>query len=402
MYKLFYISNLICIIFKFFIFFLFSNKNIKMTSQINDNIKMIQNELNLITKSLNQYEIERAKTMIYPYYDGGLIQIILYYVRKYKLPIELKDEIKNINKNDNNNKNTNNTNNTNNNTLLNICQKSYDNKNKPDLISSVYNDLFIEQYLNNYYFLNKPYDFNTIMEELRSNSNGSETSSSSLRPILLGLIALNEKPTLGGINKNKLNGYIIFVNKLAIKIIRNLDKQNISSEYYIVAWLYQLLNSSMIADAQELYYNIVYNLLNKYSNNNNELLTIDSYNSSNNYFHNWICYALIQDYFSNQDNTVYFHQKFLKESSSIKKLTIESFSNDNTEKKEKNKKDNKHKKGKKGKKDKDKKDKKGEKEKPSLIKFIMYCIIFAVLLLVGTFCIINFWSFMLKKFLQSK
>ena len=371
-----------------------------MEIQIKNNIQMIKNELNNIPILLNTFENERTKTMIYPYYDGGLIQLILYYIRKYNLPIQLPDVINSINPN-------------NTNTLLNICLKSYDRFNiKPDLISTMYDNLFSEEYLKNYFFYNKPYDFNIVMEEFRANTSESIVLPSMLEPILIALIALNQNPAIGNIDKNKLNGYMVYVNKIAIGIIKEFDKKNMFIDYYKIVWLYQFLNPTLIKNNQELYYNIVYNLLTRYSSLNNNLIVIDSESTSNNYFYNWICFGIIKDYFSNQENEIYFQQQFLKESSNqqMNQLTtkpktkkiIEGFENEKNNEKE-NKKNKKvsrkepRKEPRKEDKDKDKKDK-----DVSLFKFILYCIILAILLFLGTLCIIYFWSFMIKKFLQSK
>jgi hypothetical protein len=72
----------------------------------------------------------------YPFYDGGLTPVVLYYIRKYGLDINLPSPIEKIKGN----------------TLLSICKNFYSNKVKPELI--VPNevgvvDLFEEDYFTN-------------------------------------------------------------------------------------------------------------------------------------------------------------------------------------------------------------------------------------------------------------
>ena len=66
----------------------------------NDNIKIMKEHLSTTIQDLELIFINREKNRLnevkYPFYDGGLTPIVIYYTRKYKLPIKFTTFIDNI------------------------------------------------------------------------------------------------------------------------------------------------------------------------------------------------------------------------------------------------------------------------------------------------------------------
>ena len=149
-------------------------------------------------------ELDRLKNVKYPFYDGGLTPIVLYYSRKYKLPLNSPTFIKNIKGK----------------TIVEICNNFYLNSSLPGLSANLnlnlnltnenMDDLFEKDYLKTYYFKKKFYNFDVIFntfkdlyEKKQLNQEGDFYWSEDLPNILLALLILKENPSLGiKINEN--------------------------------------------------------------------------------------------------------------------------------------------------------------------------------------------------------
>jgi hypothetical protein len=156
-------------------------------SYISDSIQ----DLELLFFNNEQYRLKKIKS---PFYDGGLTPIVLYYTRKYKLPIKFPIFIENIKGN----------------TLFEITSNFYPyNMNRIDLESTEY-DLFSSQYIKNYYFSNTFYDikvvynkFKGLYESKQLNQTGEFYWMYEITNVLLSFLAVKEKKSIG-VNDNDM------------------------------------------------------------------------------------------------------------------------------------------------------------------------------------------------------
>jgi hypothetical protein len=368
---------------------------------------MINKELDNLTNLFNSIENERQNGLVVPIYDGGLTQTIVYFNKKYNISIGnvfnlkgnniLKKRFLDIPGN----------------TLLEICNNSFGNmSSKPELWTDKKNDMFIETYLKKYYFNNEFYDFESVMNDFRSiktnenmpkkNTYGAKISDvpidpdprlntpewiSSLPLLLLGVLALKEKPSLGLKNQSNLQTYTVYINKIVDDFISGYKNKK-SPDYFFVLWVNQLINKDSTS-IKNSYYDVVNNLLKEYTTNGNNIIKLDYGNNSLTDFHyNLMCFGIIKDYFLKVDNQLYFFQRSMKSEKFTNLNMIEGFEDNNENKK--NKKNTKND----GKKETKKSNKK--KREVSTSKFLLYCLIFGIIVLLGTVSIIIFWKIIIN------
>jgi len=207
---------------------------------------------NYVKASINDAELvfysreqERLKEVKYPYYDGGVSPIVIYYSRKYNLPMVLPTFLKNISGK----------------TIPQISNNFYSNSNLNvgTLNLSIDNedeDLFKKDYLKNYYFLNKFYNFNVVFvqfkdlyEKKQLNLDGIFLWVEELPNILLALLILKEKPSLG------------------IKLTDNLESSNSNSVDNLNTNTSSPQNTQKIEDKFSLYYDYIKEITEKYLSN---------------------------------------------------------------------------------------------------------------------------------------
>lgn len=366
----------------YFIYQIFSFYVVNLNIKMDDFMTMIDKELNNLVKVFNNIETNRqTETIIY---DGGLTQTIVYFNQKYNI------RIGSINIPGN--------------TLLEISNNSFNNINpKPDLITNNKNDMFIDIYLKKYYFNNSFYNFADVMNEFRSTKSNETVKQkdstlkgvklvdtpvdpdpristpiwiSMLQSVLLGILALQEKPSLGLKNANELQPYIIYINKIVDDFISGY-KNKTEINYFFVLWVNQLVNKNS-TNIKNTYYDTINYLLKEYTKNDGNMIKLDyGDNELINYHYNLMCFGIIKDYFLSEENKLYFYQRSMK-SEKFKNinLSIEGFEN----KEENNKKEK----------------KKNKEERISTSKFLLYCLIFGCVLLLGTSSVIIFWKILIN------
>jgi hypothetical protein len=320
-------------------------------------------------------EQQRLKKIKFPFYDGGLTPIVIYYTRKYKLPIKFPVFIENIKGN----------------TLFEITSNFYPyNMYRMNLETPEY-DLFLTQYIKNYYFSNTFYDikvvynkFKGLYEAKQLNQYGQFHWMDEITNVLLSFIAVKEKKSIG-INDNDIKSfdeYIEFVKEITEEYIINYPNKS-DEEYIINFWIYQLLNPTSKAIKSEGIV-LVNSLIKKRTQR--KLWDVE-------YILNWIFYGLIKDYLSSPSNL----DNFLK-TYSLKEITrglvYEAFSNPDSELKSKSKSKLKMKKTSKNKsKSKNKKTNKSKKTKEiSGWKTIMIWILLPLVVFLGIRLMMFFWS----------
>jgi hypothetical protein len=269
-------------------------------------------------------EQHRLKKIKFPFYDGGLTPIVIYYTRKYELPIKFPNFIENIKGN----------------TLFQITSNFYPyNMDRLNLETKEF-DLFSIQYVKNYYFSNSFYDikvvynkFKGLYESKQLNQDGGFYWMDEITNVLLSFIAVNEKKSIG-INDNDIknfNQYLEFVKEITEEYMINYPNKS-DDEFITNFWIYQLLNPTSKAIKSEGII-LVNSLLKK---------RIPNKLWNDDYIINWIYYGLIKDYLSSPSNL----DDFLK-TYSLKQITkglvYEGFSNSNSNSKSKNKSKNKSK-----------------------------------------------------------
>jgi hypothetical protein len=311
-----------------------------ITTQTNESIQLSKEYISNFIQDLELIfigrEMERLKNVRYPFYDGGLTPIIMYYTRKYKIPIKFPSFLENIKGN----------------TLFEICSNfypySYDRLN---LKSE--NDLFREEFLKNYYFNNLYYDIKIVMNSFKNNydnknmNSGDFTWVSNLPNLLLSIMALKEKPSIGikintvkndpSSNSNSqgqgqdttsiINSYYDYVKELTEKyLINSFSKKTIN--YIKVFCLYQMMepNSPVIEKEGSLLVN--------YLLKSRKLKNLWTINRAS-YIDNWLMYGLIKDYFTQHFN-YFISQYSLKDISLI--YIEEGFANPKKKSKNKSKK----------------------------------------------------------------
>jgi hypothetical protein len=350
-----------------------------------DYMIMINKELENITNLFNKMQIEIQSGLSAPIYDGGLTQTIMYFNKKYNISIGRMNIIGN--------------------TFLEICNNSFSNMNiAPDFVTTK-NDIFIEPYLKKYYVNNQFYNFDEVMSEFRSYytneklSKKNKTNDSdprfnipnwvtSLPFVLLGMLAINEKPSLGLKNSSDLQKYTIYLNKIVDEFISGYKNKK-SPEYFFVLWVNQLLNKDSTS-IKNTYYDVVNNLLKEYVSNGNNIIKLDyGKNGLTDFHYNLMCFGIIKDYFLKEENQLYFFQMSMKPEKFTNFNMIEGFEDTKNKNNKKNN-DNKKNDNKKTKKNDNK------KTKVSTSKFLLYCLIFGIVVLLGTVSIIVFWKIILN------
>ena len=248
----------------------------------------------------------RTEKIQFPFYDGGLTPVVLYYVQKYKMAMKINDSLKNI-KGD---------------TLYQITSNFYkDYINNVDLKKNEGFDLFdifiySDNYLKKYYFYKQFYDFEIavanfreIYEKTRKNVNfdGKFDWYSLVPSILLGLIAVRENPSIGLKDPQKLPILYNFIKITTEEYLNTiLEKKNLN--YLVIFWLYQMFdpNSSLI---QKIGNDLVLQLIKLKKSNANEMWKIDD-DEFRNYFANWIIYGIIKDYLNTPTNNKLFYNTY--------------------------------------------------------------------------------------------
>lgn len=273
-------------------------------------------------------EQSRFKKIKYPFYDGGLTPIVIYYTRKYNLPIKFPvflDEIKGS-------------------TLLEITSNFYSTTKERLNLEGSDNDLFSTQYVKNYYFFNTYYDIKVIYNKIKGlyeskqlNQDGEFYWMSEIQNVLLSFMAVNEKISLGvnSGNGNNFNQYFDFIKEITEEYLVNFSNKS-DEEYITNFWLYQLINPTSNTIKSEGVV-LVNSLLKKRTKK--KLWDGD-------YLTSWIYYGVIKDYLSSTSNLDNFLSKYsLKDVT--KGLVYEGFTNMKKYKSKKSKKSNKIKKTKK-------------------------------------------------------
>jgi len=399
---------------------------------------------NYLKASINDAELvfynreqERLKEVKYPFYDGGVSPIVIYYSRKYNLPMVLPTFLKNINGK----------------TIPQISNNFYSNLNSNlgTLNLNIDNedeDLFKKDYLKNYYFLNKFYNFNVVFvqfkdlyEKKQLNLDGIFLWVEELPNVLLALLILKEKPSLGikltdsletsnsnsvsNTNTNspqniqkiedKFSLYYDYIKEITEKYLSNTASKK-KEEYLTIFWIYQLLEPTSSTIKKEGLENVL-DLLKMRGKKKlwkiNNLSTTDNQNEVDpqDYKLSWIIYGSIKDYLSlhldfflssytlNQisNGLVYEGFESLEDLEDLEDLkTIEGFTgSQSNKKKSKNNKNNK--KSKKEKTDKIDKTENFKDEKKKEVSFwwtIVFCFFILPLFIVIFIKIMMFfWSF---------
>jgi hypothetical protein len=245
-------------------------------------------------------EDKRLQTTKFPFYDGGLTPLILYYNRKYNFPFKVPKYLSDIKGK----------------TLLEICNNFYANYNfKPNL--DYESDLF-DDVNKNYYFHNKQHNFDLVMSQfknlyeskIRDNFDILEWINI-LPKVILSLIAINEKPSLGifdGDIQVKLFNY----NNYTIPIIETMIKEtpNRLSYYYLPTFcLYQIFckmtnrDSNIIKSVGGDFILQLFKLIHP-----NKLMKFDETSDKDSYLFNWLSYFIIKDYL--ETNSDYFFKNY--------------------------------------------------------------------------------------------
>jgi hypothetical protein len=322
----------------------------------------------------NTYETERLSNVNFPFYDGGLSPLLVYYTNKYIIPIELNEKIKSVQGN----------------TLFQVCNNFYkDSVIKPDFISQSI-DFFPEPYLKKYYFESSFYDFNEVMIQYKNLKTSNQKNMEKifewiieLPNILLGFLALKENFSLGLEDKNQLDKYEIYINEITNEFLNNYANKT-KMEYINIFFLFQMINptaSSILYQSNDL----IIGILSKFKQN--ELLALSGPDDESylfNYLNNLIVYGSIRDYLSIQNNKLSLYKKI--------KLNTEMF--EGFENKEaNNNNNNNNNKTKTKSKTKSKNDTKVIKK--DYFKFILYCLLFTLILLFGIRIIIFIWPYLI-------
>ena len=297
---------------------------------------------NYVKASINDVELvfynreqERLKEVKYPFYDGGVSPIVIYYSRKYNLPMVLPIFLKNISGD----------------TIPQISNNFYSSSLSGSSLGTLNlsmsnddEDLFKKDYLKNYYFLNKFYNFNIVFvqfkdlyEKKQLNLDGIFIWVEELPNLLLSLLILKEKPSLGikltdnlespnsnsvnasNINTNspqtiqkiedKFSLYYDYIKEITEKYLSNTASKK-KEDYLTIFWIYQLLEPKSATIKKEGLENVL-DLLKmrgkkKLWNINNPTNTSSTDNQTQtqtqtdpqDYKLSWIIYGLIKDYLS--------------------------------------------------------------------------------------------------------
>jgi hypothetical protein len=264
----------------------------------------------------------RMQNVKFPFYDGGLTPIVIYYVQKFKIPMKFDDSLKNIKGS----------------TLFQITNNFYGNYiNKLELKYDTFDlfgsNMYSDNFLKNYYFYNKFYDFEIAVYNFREiyekkkkivNFDGSFDWYNLIPNMILGLLAIRENVKIGLKDQSKLPLFENFI-KITVEEYLKTVSNKITLQYLTNFWLYQLLEpkSKVI---QEIGIELVLDLIKLKKNNPDKLWVIDKDNEFRNYFINWIIYGIIKDYLNNPVNNDLFYKKYTLNDLS-KDIVYEGFKN---------------------------------------------------------------------------
>ena len=345
-----------------------------MSAKMDDKEKLMAKEY--INDSLSDIELiflnredDRLSKVKFPFYDGGLTPIVIYYVRKYKLPFKLPSFIENIKGQ----------------TIFEITSNFYTYNSTYNLVTQE-KDLFSSEYLKNYYFFNKYYNFQVIYDKLydfylkkQLNRQYEYFWVDELPKALLCIIALKEKPSLGTKNNDNFNEYYEFIKKITEEFLTNAERTNKLS-YLRIFWMYQLLEpESLIIKNKGV--ELVSFLLK--SRKTKQLWTFEN---SMQYIDNWILYGIVKDY-------LYEHFENFLNTYSLKEIAegmiFETFAN--PPKKSKSKSSNPNNKSKTKKKNKEKFEDTSNNKKSSWITLLTW-VLLPIFIFLGIRIMIFFWG----------
>jgi len=319
-------------------------------------------------------EQDRLANVKFPFYDGGITPIMMYYARKYKLPIKFPTYIENIKGE----------------TIFEITSNFYTYNSTYNLVTKNI-DLFSTEYVKNYFFFNKFYNFEVIYNKLYdfyskklfNTTNEEYLWVTELNIALLSMLALKEKPSLGVKNDKNFNKYYEFIKKITEEYLTLNEKKNKLS-YLRIFWMYQLLEPESEVIKKEGIERVSFLLK---SRKNKQLW---KFQNGIQYIHNWIFYGIVKDYlYENFEN--FLNTYSLKEIT--EGMIFEPFANPS--KKSKSKSNNKSNKSGKSKKNKEKFDDVKKDKKSSWIT-LMTWILLPIFIFLGIRIMLFFWGKMLS------
>jgi hypothetical protein len=323
-------------------------------------------------------ESARLKNVKFPFYDGGLTPILMYYTRKYKLPMNLPQFINNI-------KGT---------TIYQITSNFYKYNASYNLVSKNDYDLFSVEFIKNYFFYSKYYNFSVPYDRITdfynkkiTNIDGDYLWIDELPKILLSLIAIKENKSLGikgdPVKVDKLfNGFYNSIKTITEKyLVEAPSKKKIN--YLRIFWMYQILEPKSEVVKNEGVNHVMYLIKSRKKKSLWKFIDI-------NYLDNWILYGIIKDYlYENFEN--FLNTYSLKEIT--QGMIFEEFENPPTKSKSKSKtKTNSNSKSKDKVNKKEKFDDVKKKESPGFWKTLLIWIGLPILIFLGVRIMIFFWS----------
>ena len=322
-------------------------------------------------------ESARLKKAKFPFYDGGLTPIILYYTRKYKLPMIFPNFVNNI-KGD---------------TIYKITSNFYRYNSTYNLVSKEDYDLFSVEFVKNYFFYKKYHNFNVPYERLSdfynrkiTNIDGDYSWIDELPKILLSLIAIKENNSLGfkGSETKVSKDFAVLYNAIKIMTEKYLTESQTKQkiQYMRIFWMYQILEPKSSVIKNEGASLVMYLIKSRKKKSLWEFIDI-------NYVDNCILYGIIKDYlYENFEN--FLNTYSLKEIS--QGMVFEAFENPPTKTKSSSKNSSKSRKGNKKKHKKEKFDDVQKKNQPGFWRTILIWIGLPILLFLGIRIMIFFWS----------
>jgi hypothetical protein len=248
----------------------------------------IKNAMQNLELTFLGIEDKRLNEVKFPFYDGGLTPMILFYKRKYNFPFKAPKYISDIQGN----------------SLLEICNNFYANYNfkpnldyEPDLFDDVNKD---------YYFQKKTHDFDLVITKFK-NLYQSQTSDALyvldwviyLPNVLLSSIAINEKPNLGLDNNDVQIKLFNYNNYLIPFIEKNIQETptRLTYNYLSIFCFYQIFckminrNSNIVKSIGGELILQLFKLIKP-----NKLIIFPSVTEKTNYLLNWLSYFIIKDY----------------------------------------------------------------------------------------------------------
>jgi hypothetical protein len=260
----------------------------------------VKNTIQNVELTFLAIEDKRLQSTKFPFYDGGLTPLILFYNQKYKFPFKAPKHITDIKGN----------------TLLEICNNFYANYNfKPNLDyeSDLFNDVN-----KNYYFYNKKNDFDLVMSEFKSVYESKTIDVfnvfewvNNISNVILSLIAVTERPSLGifdGDIKTKLFNY----NNYLFTIIETMLKETPErlNYYYLPTFCFYQLLCKIINRKSDIIKNTGGELILQLFKlmTPNKIINFPETTENDNYLLNWLSYFIIKDYFD--DYTDHFFKTY--------------------------------------------------------------------------------------------